>query len=378
MDEPMKIYKPPSPPPPPLGTGIVKRGHLYIHPFDYDPDSIDDSLFMEYEELFDWVKADKQDTTNKKESLPARIKKQRSVSRDKSGSRSRSRKASPSSTRKKPVRQSSENLFNYKQSSRKGVTTPRSRKRIDESLLVQYPFTQQEDDIIKSAVTVFGGNWILISDILSSRPERFPFRSPAQCGHHYHTNLSSYATKKVSRKGQNAQVLSPLPETEYQPPSFDKFSTFSSLLSLCEAKKQNNTPPPATVELKDAHPSHNIVRDSLGVSSFGVTPSDVIRLQQQSSITEQASAQRFPVTRAASNPNVPHIPVPIMQSITQSANTGHIPVVNIFPMASHNVPRPTTTTSIPLAPPRIPRSPLVRSVYTQAQNPSTRPPQPPP
>ena len=295
VDGSMKQYGPPVPPPAlnganaeVKGTQPLYPGHIYVHPFDYDPDNFEDSLFSEYPDLFDWMRVPEEP---KAPVETVGRKRKRSVSRDvEKSEKKRQRKdkkvREPSPTvRKKTSRSATtENLFSYKTGTRKAVTGSRSRKRtVDESLLVRVPFTLEEDKIITEFASTFGGNWELISDVLNSSLFQICYRTAAQVSHHYHTNLSPYKSKKNSRKGQPAP--SSAPEAEYRAESSNYDQMFESLLDTVQRVINEKQQTPTTCT--EPHESHSTVLKSLGVS-FGVTPSDVIRLQQKRMATAPA------------------------------------------------------------------------------------------
>ena len=379
----MKIYKPLSPPPVLHDYSNVIDGHIYKHFYDYEPNLLDDHLFLEYGDfnLFPWLydlqQKEKQEAaaaaaaanqnqqnennlSNSSSSIALNKRKKSSSSNDISSSDKKSRRKENSSpaanrNRKSNSRQniSTENLFSYKQgNSRKTTTNPRSRKRtIDESLLVRIPFSQQEDEIIKAAHSIFSQNWILISDILNTSMEHFSFRTPGQCAHHYHTNLSPYksAPKKARTKSsQPSTPSSPQSEVEYQPPSFCIETSFNSIINLYETNiKNSNSQLEAstlsTLKHTEPHVSHIAVRNSLGIS-FGVTPAEVIRLQAQKPSNPQQSAppqqqqqqqhstsQLYPITstknnntNSNSNNLTFHTTTSVMQPITMSNSTNRL------------------------------------------------------
>merc|ERR1711974_51208 len=397
----MTQYRPPVPPPKlqqnakenittPLTNEIQDR-HIYTHPFDYDPDEIDDSFFYEFPDLFDWTAAPVQEEKEKETKISSRSvstiptdqkitgrKRKRSISRDKT-EKKRARKdvnrVSPNRKKSSQRSQSSaENLFSYKAGPRKAV---RSRKRtVDESLLVRIPFSSQEDQMIRDKFAVFGANWILISDILNSSLFQFPYRSPSQCSHHYHTNLSPIkSTKKVVRKGQ---VASPSPDVEYQADSFDVEKKFNSTLKLVDKALKEVVPSP--MPCPEPHVSHSFVLKSLGVS-FGITPGDVIRLQQQRASQQVHYAAPVAFSSLSSGPGASvmqssHVPsthgpqvVPLSSlNVNQAGSNvpGSVPIVNITAMQSHNLPIRSPSQPVP---PTIPTSPKSRSVQYPPQPP---------
>ena len=341
MVEQMKVYGPPSPPPP-LSTensssptlSTIPENHLYIHPMDYDPPQFLDSMFEEYTELFDWTKALAESRSTIKlsnEKTVDRKRKRSDSTSNENGAPEKKKARRETSTSRKKIKQSGDkNLFNYKSSTTTRKTTQRSRKRTqDENTIVTIPFTTQEDEIICKYYEFIGPNWRLISSILNSFHYSNAERTYNQISYHYIHNLSP--NKPPPKKSRKNAPATPQPEIEYSSKPFELKPQLISLLT--HVAKIQKTKYESSSTRQEPHKSHHDVASKLTIIP-NMKPIDVIKLQNERKLAAQQ-------TFAPRN----------FTGFTQLRDPASTP--NTFPTA---VPINVNTSLVPRPPPQIPTS----------------------